>query len=278
MFGYVTANKPELKIKDFATYKSYYCGLCRTLKKEYGRIGQMTLTYDMTFLILLLTSLYETKPELSSHHCIVHPVKKHPMLTNEITDYAAAMNIALSYHHFVDDWEDERSKLGLAGEKILRRRYKRIATKYPRQCKAIETSLKKLSEYEKTKERSVDLVSGCFGELMSELLIYREDAFSATLRNMGFYLGKFIYLIDAYEDIEKDIKNNSYNVFTEKVNEKDFDEECGQILLMMMAETTKEFEKLPLFEGVDILRNILYQGVWTKYNKLLDSRNQVGKE
>ena len=85
MFGYVNINKPELKIKDFERYHSYYCGLCRTLKKRHGRSGQITLTYDMTFLIILLTSLYEPETVVEKHGCVIHPVKKHTMRMNEVT-------------------------------------------------------------------------------------------------------------------------------------------------------------------------------------------------
>ena len=109
MFGYVTICEPELKVKELRKYKAYYCGLCRTLQEEYGAAGQMTLTYDMTFLIVLLTSLYECGGRTESHACKVHPLKKRPMLRNEITQYAADMNLLLAYFHLRDDWADERS-------------------------------------------------------------------------------------------------------------------------------------------------------------------------
>ena len=97
MFGYVTICEPELKVKDLKKYKAYYCGLCRSLKEDYGFMGQMTLTYDMTFAVILLSSLYETETETQMHRCKVHPVKKQKMLRNEITSYAAAMNVLLAY-------------------------------------------------------------------------------------------------------------------------------------------------------------------------------------
>ena len=106
MFGYVMANKPEMKIKEFARYKGFYCGLCRTLKKRHGRKGQMTLTYDMTFLVILLSSLYEPATEEAKKRCLVHPAKKQYMLWNEVSDYAADMNILLTHDHFQDDWLD----------------------------------------------------------------------------------------------------------------------------------------------------------------------------
>ena len=106
MFGYVTVYKPELKIKDYTKYRAYYCGLCRVLMEDYGITGQLTLSYDMTFLVILLTSLYESDTNFMLKRCKAHPVKKNPMLTNAMTSYAAKMNIVMSYYHLVDDWND----------------------------------------------------------------------------------------------------------------------------------------------------------------------------
>ena len=142
MFGYVTAHEPELKVKDFAKYKSYYCGLCQMLKKKYGHLGQITLTYDMTFLILLLTSLYEPETKQKKCHCKVHPVKKQAILQNEITEYAADMNLILAYYHLKDDWIDEQKVSGFLGTCALRRRVKAAIRKYPRQSRKIQQELK----------------------------------------------------------------------------------------------------------------------------------------
>lgn len=286
MFGYVNVYKPELKMKDFYKYKAYYCGLCKTLKDSYGRFGQMTLSYDMTFLILLLTSLYESETVKLQNRCLVHPVKKHDSLVNEITGYVAAMNIALTYHHLRDDWKDEKNPAGLAGAGMLKGYYKKISRQYPRQCRAIEDSLAALGQCEMRNETNIDLVSRCFGELMAELFVYRQDRWEEGLRKIGFYLGKYIYILDAYDDMEKDRKHNSYNPLLQeqKNNEcatqatlmlrENLDEECRRILTMMMAECTKEFEKLPCLLDIDILRNILYDGVWTKFDEIQKERNK----
>lgn len=268
MFGYVTVNKPELKIKEYYRYKGYYCGLCKILKAKHGRVGQLTLTYDMTFLVILLTSLYEPKTEFKEERCLAHPSKKHPALWNEITEYAADMNIALTYHNFLDDWKDEKSVKGYFGSQLFRNKYKRIEEKYPRQCKVIEETLQKLQQYEAQNSMQVDEVAGCFGELMAELFIYQKDEWEETLRKIGFYLGKFIYIMDAYEDVWEDKKNQSYNPFVELSGSSEFEESCRQMLVMMLAECSNQMEKLPLVKEVEILRNIIYAGVWSKYDKL----------
>ncbi len=274
MFGYVNVYKPELKMKDFYKYNAYYCGLCKTLKDKYGCFGQMTLSYDMTFLILLLTSLYESETRKLQNRCLVHPVKKHDTLVNEITDYVADMNIALTYHHLRDDWQDEKSIAAFAGSGLLKGAYQKIALAYPRQCKVIQESLQKLQECEKAGESNLDLVSRCFGELMSELFVYRVDPWEESLRKMGFYLGKYIYILDAYDDIEKDRKHGSYNPLLSECDQEGFDEKCRRILTMMMAECSREFEKLPCLLDIDILHNILYDGVWTKFDQIQKERIQ----
>jgi len=274
MFGYVTAYKPELKMKDFSKYKAYYCGLCKTLQRNYGFKGQMTLSYDMTFLIVLMTSLYECPTTKEENRCVVHPIGKREMLLNEITEYVADINIVLSYYHFVDDWIDERSQAGLAGLRLFRKAYVRIESKYPDKCAVIKNALRRLHNLEKNNETNIDKVAGCFGDLMGELFVYKKDLWEDDLRRTGFYLGKFVYIMDSYDDIEKDIKSGNYNPL--KNNYMDIRQEsitneyeisCNTMLTMMMAECTESFERLPCVESIDILRNILYVGVWNKYDK-----------
>lgn len=238
----------------------------------------MTLTYDMTFLILVLTSLYEIEPTKEEHHCLVHPMKKHPMLWNEISEYAADMNIALSYHHFVDDWQDEHSLSGYAGKVAMKKKYQKIEAKYQRQCNVIERCLTHLRELEKHQEQNLDEVARCFGELMSEIFVYKEDEWEEDLRNLGFYLGKFIYLIDAYEDLEKDLQSGSYNPFRYYYEQEDYEQMCQQLLTMMIAESAKALEHLPLIHEVDIIRNVVYAGVWVKYDTLRKKKQDMRKE
>lgn len=274
MFGYVTVYKPELKIKEYYKYRAYYCGLCRTLLENYGVTGQLTLSYDMTFCVILLTSLYECETKTEAHRCKVHPVKKTPMLTNEISLYAAKMNVVLSYYHFKDDWDDEKSISGLAGKTALKGKVKKIEQEYPRQCKAISRCLKRLSVMEQENSQNIDETAGCFGDLMAEMILYKKDAWEPYLRRIGFFLGKFIYIMDAVDDIEKDIKKGNYNPLKALYSSMDraaFLNMSHQMLTMMMAEVSEAFERLPCLWDENILRNILYAGVWNKFNKITEN-------
>lgn len=294
MFGYISIDKPELKIKDYICYRSYYCGLCHALQESYGKIGQLTLSYDMTFLVLLLTGLYEPETSYDEMRCITHPVEKHPSRQNEMSEYVAAMNIILSYHKCLDDWIDEKKYSKWIFAKLLEKNHKKVNEKYGDKAQLVFQLLEDIHKVEKDKDQSIDKAAGYFGEIMAELFAYKEDQWEGYLRKIGFFLGKFIYLLDAYEDMEKDSITNNYNVFLLTLaeqegqvsiqNQKEFvispevEEKCQQILGMMMAECAREFEKLPILENIDILRNIIYSGVWSRYELVKQKRVRKQEE
>lgn len=272
MFGYITVNKQELKFREFGVYQSYYCGFCRVLKEKYGICGQLTLSYDLTFLILLLSGLYEPET-LSSHcRCAAHPFERHPVRRNLYTDYAADMNLLFSYYKLMDDWCDEKKVLSRSWAGLLEKKRRQAVKDYPGKAALFEEKLDELHRYEARGETDVDAVSGCFGEILGEIFVMRRDEWEDTLRRMGFYFGKFIYLMDAYEDLEKDIKNHSYNPFLSIYKSEDFEKNCAEIMTMMMAECCRAFELLPILENADILRNILYSGVWSRYQIIKEKR------
>lgn len=271
MFGYININREKLGAQDLCDYQSYYCGLCRVLREEYGRKGQMLLNYDMAFLVLLLTGLYELEEERTEFICAMHPARKHVALSNEATAYAAAMNVLLSAKNFEDDWRDDHSYTKKALSQIFKKDYERIRTQYPRQEHAIAEYLRRLERAEKNHERNVDAVAGLTGEMLAEIFAWKEaDIWAGELRCLGFYMGKFIYLMDAYEDIAKDEKNRCYNVLglMQQETEQDFETFSRLMLTSMMAECAKSFERLPILLHAGICRNILYSGVWTKYEYL----------
>ena len=131
MFGYVVMNKPEIRFKDFDLYRSFYCGLCRELREKYGISGQITLTYDMTFVVVLLSALYEPPTQKGTTRCVIHPVCRQPVRKNAATEYGADMNVLLTYYKCMDDWEDEKKFAALGYGKILQRKNNRLSRRYP---------------------------------------------------------------------------------------------------------------------------------------------------
>lgn len=278
MFGYIIINKGDMKFKEFDIYHAYYCGLCRKLKELYGISGQMTLSYDMTFVIMMLSGLYEPETIEENCKCIAHPFEKHLAKINEFTEYAADMNILLSYYKCEDDWLDDNKYSKHLYAKLLKKGYDEVQRKYPGKAKVIEDRMQALTKKEKENCKDIDEMSRLFGEIMAEIMIYKEDVWKESLYKIGMYLGKFIYLCDAYEDIEKDIKDGNYNPFIRFYQDVDFEQQCREILVMMMAECSKEFEKLPIIENIEILRNILYSGVWYRYEMVKEERTAREKE
>ena len=264
MFGYITIHKPELKFKEYDIYRGYYCGLCQTLKKMFGNTSRISLNYDLTFLAMLLSSLYEPSTKEDMTRCVFHPVQKHLTYSNECIDYAAKMTIVLSYLKCQDDWNDEKKVMQNAYGRLIHKHYQKIKEEYPTKIQNIENELKLISEKEVNKDYQIDSLASHFGKVMGEVCSFKDDEWADELYELGFYLGKFIYLMDAYDDIEEDKKKGTFNPFTLKYEEEDFDEYCHNILEMMISRVATVFECLPIIDNVEILRNIIYGGVWTR--------------
>lgn len=272
MFGYVVVNKNELKFKEYDEYRGFYCGLCRALKNRHGLSGQITLNYDLNFLAVLLSDLYEVDTDKQKRRCVMHPFSPQLQFSNVYVDYCADMNVILAYYKCQDDWLDEKSVMKHAEELMLKKSMGNLKLKYPQKCDFIAEKLALITAYEKNNETDIDLVSNAFGQVMGEIFAVHQDEWHDHLYDLGFYLGKFIYLMDAYEDVEKDIKTGNYNLFKHQVLDDAFEEKMQAILEMMMAECTSAFERLPILDTCDILRNILYSGVWTRYELVKKKR------
>jgi len=274
MFGYITVNKAEMKFKEFDIYHSFYCGICQSLKERYGRLGQLALSYDMTFLAILLTGLYEPQIRESVCRCVAHPFEEHLNRRSIYTEYAADMTMLFTMYKCSDDWEDERKVSGLIYGKLLEGKKGKLRQYYDRKIDEINLLMQHFSDAEREGSEDIDKLSGLFGRVMAEIVACREDEWSDNLRALGFHLGKFIYILDAYEDVEEDIRKGTFNPLKKRYASPDFEEECRTILMMMMSECCREFEKLPILENVEILRNILYSGVWCRYEAVREKRRK----
>ena len=264
MFGYVTASLKELDAQQKQRYNAVYCGICRQIRLRSSQVARMGLSYDMAFLALLLMSLYEPEEESGGRACLLHPVKPKPWVDNVYVQYAADMNVALAYYNFLDDWLDDGKISAKWMADAFGKHFPSIEKQYPRQCAAIRDCIRKLSDLEKAGCPNPDEPAGVFGALMAELLVYEEDLWAPALRQMGCALGRFIYLLDAAVDFDRDKRNRKYNPYLAMGMEKDW-ARWEEYLVNTMGRCTDYFEMLPLVQDKALLDNILYSGVWVNY-------------
>lgn len=274
MFGYVIASVDALTDEQKERYRACYCGLCRALKRRHGSLSRLTLNFDMTFLVLLLTSMYEPPETARRGRCFVHPVHERASWSSRFTDYAADMNVALAYYNCLDDWRDGKRVFSLAEAKLLRQGFERAAERWPRQCAAISECIGALTEIEQGGGEDPDAAANCFGRLMGELFVYYEDSWEKQFRLFGQALGRFVYMMDACVDLDGDIKHGRYNPFTAVGGKNLTQQEKRSILTMLIGECAAEFEKLPLLQDVEIMRSILYSGVWMQYERALKKKGE----
>lgn len=265
MFGYLTPSQELLPEDRQRRYHSVYCGLCRCIKARHGQISRLALNFDMCFLVLLLGSLYEPEERRGEDGCARHPIKPRLWMESVFSEYAADMNVALARLKCMDDWQDEGSIPALAGGAYLDAAYNRIKAEYPRQCAAMERSVAELAALEK-QNAGADEAAETFGRLMAEVLVYKEDRWSGELRAMGMALGRFIYIMDACMDLDGDTFHNRYNPFRRYYGLTDNARRFEDIMKMLLGECLFYFDRLPLVQDVDILKNILCVGLWAQFN------------
>lgn len=256
------ADPARLDEAQLARFRGCYCGLCRALRRRHK--SHITLTYDMTFLVLLLNALYEPAEEHGTLRCAAHPLRPHGLWRSEWTDYGADMNLALAYHNCMDDWRDEKSLPRYLLALRLRRAYARVRQAHPRQCAAMEQGMERLAQLEQS-GAGADEAANCFGALLGEVFAAREDHWSATLRRMGAALGRFIYMMDAVLDLPGDEKRGRYNPIRLAPAESVLRTQPEAALAMLENECIAEFEKLPIVLDHALLRDILQTGVWQQY-------------
>jgi Family of unknown function (DUF5685) len=292
LFGYVTPLKAELKVKDFTKFRSYYCGLCFQLKNSAGNIPRAVLNYDMTFLAILIDSLSIKEPNIEIKRCIAHPTDKKPVIIeNHALHYAAAMNLTLFYHKVKDDIQDDNNIKSKVIERILYPYQKKINKSIDNINKIIKKNLLILTDLENNKNfSSIDEISHPFSDIVGSILKeYPNELIddSTELRNnlyrLGYTLGKWIYLIDALDDLKDDILNKKFNPinFLFNDNNQSYDDlipliqERLEFTILNCSYNCKDLlSKLPLKRNEDILKNILELGMMDKYISILNNTSE----
>lgn len=276
MFGYVRINKMDLTFREFDVYKGYYCGLCKYLKQNHGEISRLSLNYDITFLILLLTSVYRPKSTITQEVCIANPIKKKARIVNEVTEYAASMNVLLTYYKLEDNLHDDKGIKDILAYHMYKGKLKKAYEKYPEKADYIKNQLLVLQNLEESNSTDIDAVSNTFGNLMGEIFAYKNDKYEHDLRIIGFNIGKYIYMLDAYEDLDKDIKKGRYNPFIEYANKKEeLRKRVDKLISISLGHLAQSIDNLHITSNINIIENIIYSGVYLRYKNILNKGCEV---
>ena len=276
MFGYISPRLDQLNEDQRKAYQACYCGLCRELGIRSGHSGRLTLSHDMTFLALLLSSLYEPEETEKQRRCVVHPVHTRPMIVSRMTEYAADMNLLLMDYKCEDHLLDgDRSAIARLGKNALRKSMGRIEGDWPAQAKGVREALEALWQEEKKPDPNPDLLCNLSGEMLGSVFVPKpEDLWAPHLRSVGEGLGRFVYWMDAWEDLDGDLKHHRYNPLKDFRFRENYEAFVRESLEMLIAEAVSHFEILPLEKNLDILRNVLYSGVWQRYYTLTQRKKK----
>ena len=281
MFGYVRICKDELKVREYNMFRSYYCGLCKSLKKEYGFASRMGLSYDVTFLAVLLSSICDENTRLSPERCIVSPHRKKPIAqTSNALTYAADVNVILTYAKLKDDWHDEHSVKALLCLPLFWGAKRKIKKKNPDLLKKVQTHLSNLSELERKKCAETDKLANEFGEILKVVFFAytnTDEVQKRILSHIGYGLGRFIYIMDAYEDMEKDKKEKSFNPFLLLGDNVDA-EAIRESLMFTLSEISNSYQLLDIKRNKPILDNIIYLGLLESLEKVFNTDKTKEKE
>ena len=268
MFGFVNANQKSLSDEEKAIYQAFYCGLCRELKKRGGKKCEILLNYDTVFLALLLSGLYEPPENSFEFNCAIHPIKKKQAFSNEYISYAADIDIILSYESIKDRIHDGA---GAAMKKLLNSLsgiYEEAAGRYGQKANAAAECVQKTTGAEEANEKDIDLLSSFTGNMLGECFVMKKDEFSEKLFSCGFYLGKYIYLLDAYYDYLGDRSRKRFNPLLQMgfSSLSEMTAYVEPLLDSYIRGSAAAFEHLPVLKYSGIIRNILYSGVWSRFN------------
>ncbi|MDD4002878.1 MAG: DUF5685 family protein [Clostridia bacterium] len=280
MFGYVTPDKPYLYIKDFTLYKSVYCGICKSLK-QYGTLPRITTNYDSVFLSILLHNYLNIDYNIKRQNCILHPLKKRNIAqTDELSKLIVSISVMLVYHKFTDDIIDgEGFFKRLLRFFTVKRAYKKAKKLLPAADKVITEEYNRLRAFEKENCSSIDMVSDCFAMMMQKLcpLLLKET--DSEMERLFYSIGKWVYLIDALDDLEKDKKNGNYNPliaaygsFDDLAEFKTKIKTDLQFTFNCIFNTIEEsFNNIKFNFNTDIIRNVLFGGLKTRTNLLMEN-------
>lgn len=288
MFGYVSVLKDELKVREYNIYRGYYCGLCKTLGKHFSQTVRLGLNYDFAFLALAMGAMSQEKTELRQEHCVIHPLSVRPVSHDEkALTYAAYMSIIVTYFKLIDDYNDLKSLKSIFAMLFYKRQLKKCKRYYKDEYNLIEKQLKELNRLEKQHCDDVDLAADCFAKILECLFtpsyLHLTESEKKALGVFGYQLGRFIYIIDAYQDIRDDEKKQNYNpiLLKEQKKQESVDALLDRIrekycftLTLTLDAAAKSFELIPFRRCRPILENVVYLGLRGVLDRVIEKDGQ----
>lgn len=283
MFGYVRAQRQELTVRQDTFYRAVYCGLCREMGRCTGQCSRLTLSYDMVYLYLVRAALTGIQPQAKKGRCFLHPFRARQMLVHdEELAYAARVSALLTYGKLCDDLADERG-IKRFGKRLLRpvfgaaKKRADLAVLYER----MESLLSELSALEAQKLPSVDAPADIFGKLLAEIFAYGLDGDAEKIaREIGFRTGRWIYAVDAADDMDEDAESGGYNPFLLLYGGEMDAEQRRYAAMAMQYDLTAAAAALDLADKnslTPIIENILYLGMPSSAQKALHKKEQQGE-
>lgn len=284
MFGYVKIYKDELKCRDYELFRAYYCGLCRTIGKKCSQASRLGLSYDLVFLAVVLTALRKDKPEFSEKPCIAHPLRKRKSVNiNSDLEYAAHAGVILGYLKLCDDFDDDKSIKAFFGKLMYYPAFRKSKKIYGCEYEKLKEQMIRLKKLEKENSPSIDAAADCFAKMLEALFTpeYIKEQ-RRELAWLGYNVGRWIYIIDAYADMNDDFKSGAYNPFLCGIeNENKLEEKRKNIkatldytLTFTLENAASAYELLKIYKNDEIIRNVLYLGMRAQQEHILN----VGKE
>ncbi|MBO7187284.1 MAG: hypothetical protein J6V68_02700 [Clostridia bacterium] len=269
MFGYVKPDNPNLFVKDETLYKATYCGLCKSIGKTCGQTARFTLSYDLAFLTHFIHNVTDTDLTIKKEHCLTHWIVKRPVAkTTDISCRIANLNVILAFYKLKDDVLD--SKKGKIKQSVFLGAYRKAKKNEPQFDLIVKNGFEKLLNYERSFGDSASIASEIFGEMLADIV--KElcgEHYSDDINNLAFNLGKWIYLIDALDDFEKDLNKNEYNPFKfaykDIVTKKELLEKHGEEICFLFNDALWEIENsnknIKYYFNHDLIDNILLRGL-----------------
>lgn len=280
MFGYVKTDIPNMFVKDTVLYKAAYCGLCKSIGQSCGQCPRFTLNYDLAFLSLLCHNLCDVDMEIEKKRCVAHWFRRRPIARpDRLSKRIAALNVILAYYKLSDDVLDEGK--GRIKRSIFSKGYKKAAKSEPLLDKIVKTRFDELLKYEKTGGSAIDLAADPFGKMMSELIEQLCGSVATDeVKELAYFLGKWIYLIDALDDFDKDKKKKEFNVFVNAypdINDKNalIREKNSDIALAfgtILNIVSIKAKELKYNFNHDLIDNVLTFGIKEQTKKVMENK------